>query len=346
MKLPQDSRVDIGRLSACFNSTSASYKFYWFLAILEAVEKGEDHLHKKELFARMLANAWYTVNYFQVSFGKQDKIQEAIKFLRIYEGIDVNEKKTSVLDRLMNLTSKESLKQLKHFDAQVPHRFLSPWLGAVNKGEMYLLSQANYNYPPYYLYQDSILIQPDWFDYFKRNSGVLKDFCFWNLTLFLQSRNPNVPDIPNKLKRPENRGSLYKHKIEFWDIVMSELGYINCIYTNKSLAKGTYAIEHFIPFQFVAHDLMWNLIPADPAFNSSKGARLPPMEMYFDDFYNLQREAVKIVKTNKPKSRFLEEYLTVFPDLNISRERYAECIQPMLTIAHNNGFEYMKMNDY
>jgi hypothetical protein len=32
----------------------------------------------------------------------------------------------------------------------------------------------------------------------------------------------------------------------------------------------------------------------------------------------------------------------VFPDLNLSREKYEDCIQPMLTIAHNNGFQWLK----
>ena len=162
------------------------------------------------------------------------------------------------------------------------------------------------------------------------------------MTLFLQSRNPNVPDIPNKLQRPENRGSLSKHKVDFWDIVIKELGHVECIYTGKELIKGSYAVEHFIPFQFVAHDLMWNLIPADPSFNSSKGAKLPQMDRYFDDFYRLQKEAVNIVSTVKPKNRFLEEYLIVFPDMNLNKDKYEDCIQPMLTIAHNNGFQYMK----
>jgi hypothetical protein len=224
----------------------------------------------------------------------------------------------------------------------VPYKFLSPWLGTESKGEMYKLSQENYNFPPYALYDDCILIQPDWFEYFKRNSGMLKDFCYWNLALFLQSRNPNVPDITNKLKRPEKRGSLSKHKKDFWDIVIDELGFVNCIYTNEKLNRGNYAIEHFVPFQFVAHDLMWNLIPADPSFNSSKGDKLPQLERYFDDFYHLQKEAVQIVHKVKPNNRFLEEYLTVFPDLKLNKDKYFECIQPMLTIAQNNGFQYMK----
>lgn len=342
MQLPKDYRVSVHLLSACFRNTSASYKFYWFLSILEAIECGESKIPKQDLFARMIANAWYTVNYFHISFGKQDKVQEAIEFIKDHENIDVSEKKKVIVEQLIHFSSKETQKQLRHFDQNVPYKFLSPWLGAESKSEMYKLSQENYNFPPYALYDNFILIQPDWIEYFKRNSRMLKDFCYWNLTLFLQSRNPNVPDITNKLKRPEKRGSLSKHKKDFWDIVIGELGFVNCIYTNDKLIKGSYAIEHFVPFQFVAHDLMWNLIPADPSFNSSKGDKLPQLERYFDDFYHLQKEAVHIVQKVKPNNRFLEEYLTVFPDLQLNKDKYFECIQPMLTIAQNNGFQYMK----
>uniref|UniRef100_UPI0040483A9D HNH endonuclease domain-containing protein n=1 Tax=Mariniflexile sp. TaxID=1979402 RepID=UPI0040483A9D len=54
-----------------------------------------------------------------------------------------------------------------------------------------------------------------------------------------------------------------------------ELGSVDCIYTGEKLIKGNYAVEHFIPYSFVSHDLIWNLIPADKSFNSSKSNRLP-----------------------------------------------------------------------
>ena len=107
------------------------------------------------------------------------------------------------------------------------------------------------------------------------------------------------------------------------------------------MIKGEYVIEHFIPFQFVAHDQMWNLIPADPTFNMSKSAKLPPLESYFDNFYDLQKEALKIITALTPKNKFLEDYYTVFKKTDISKDQYRDCIEPLLTIAHNNGFLYM-----
>ena len=77
MTLPFDSNLSISKLAAVFKNTSATYKFYWFWAILEAVEQGQTKILKKDLFARMLTLPWYTVNYFNVSFGKQDLIHES-----------------------------------------------------------------------------------------------------------------------------------------------------------------------------------------------------------------------------------------------------------------------------
>jgi hypothetical protein len=52
------------------------------------------------------------------------------------------------------------------------------------------------------------------------------------------------------------------------------------------------------------------------------------------------------VKSHNSKNKCLEEYLTIFPDLDGSSGldyfRYKETIQPLITIASNNGIMYMK----
>ena len=60
--------LPVANLAACFNKTSTTYKFYWFLALLHSVEQGKDQIRKQDLFAQMLAQAWYTIHYFKVSF--------------------------------------------------------------------------------------------------------------------------------------------------------------------------------------------------------------------------------------------------------------------------------------
>lgn len=341
-QLPQDPNISISKLTSVFKSTSATYKFYWFWSILQSIEEGKKVIEKKEVFARMITLAWYTVNYFHISFGKQDLIQSAILEIKDLENLAIDTNQNIILSTLLKTTNPRTLSILNHFNNNVPHKFLSPWLGSDARTNIYELSLDESLNTPYLLYNDSIKISNSWWQYFNRNSGILKTFCYWNLTMFLQSRNPNVPDIPNKIHRPITRGSLNKHKIKFWDLVIKEYGAIECIYTGDYLNIGDYVIEHFIPYQFVAHDLMWNLIPANSNFNSKKSDKLPNFDIYFDSFFEIQKIGIDIIKRNTPKNRFLQDYLPIFPDLTIKKNKFEEHIKPMLSIAHNNGFQYLQ----
>ncbi|WP_055446101.1 HNH endonuclease domain-containing protein [Lacinutrix mariniflava] len=337
---PSSNNISVSKLSSVFKNTSATYKFYWFWAILESVEEGNSVITKKEIFSRMIKISWYTVNYYRISFGKQDLIQKAVEGIKEIENLQVDSKHDLIFKTLLNSTNKDTLGLLNHFNLNVPHKFLSPWLGSKSKSEMYKLSTDDYNATPYSLYDDRIEISESWLNYFNINSGILKTFCYWNLTLFLQSRNPNV-HIPNKISRPIIRGSLNKHKTKFWDIIIKQLGSVKCIYTNENLKIGEYVVEHFIPYQFVAHDLMWNLIPAESSFNSKKSDKLPKFEDYFDSFYEIQKVGFDIIKENSPKNKFLEDYLPLFPSQNIEKKKFENLIKPLLTIANNNGFQYL-----
>ena len=344
MQLPNSNGLPINLLAACFNSKVATYKFYWLLSILQSVEEGNLKISKKELFARMISNAWYTVNYFHVSFGKQDLIQQVIEAINEIEKIPIDEKRELVFKKLSSTINNKTVKQLWHFNKNVPHWFLSPWFQKMDRNEIYRASQTFNGKCLYALYDDSIAINPEWKNYLTDNARVLKDFCYWNLALFLQAKNPNVPDIPNKLIKPAQRSGLIKQRTQFWDLVVQELGSVKCIYTGEKLTVGNYAVEHFIPYNFVSHDLIWNLIPADKSFNCSKSDKLPPLEKYFNSFFALQKTAIEIVKDKNPKNKLLEDYLTIFSDLdkNFSKAKFRERIQPLITIASNNGFEFLK----
>lgn len=344
MNLPNDKYLPINKLAACFNNTSATYKYYWLLSILQEVEIGNVTILKRNLFARMISNAWFTVNYFHVSFGKQDLIQDAIKVVKQVEKISIDEKLNSVFQKLTTTNNKTTERQLWHFNKNVPHWFLSPWFPSMDKKAIYFVSKSFSEICLYALHEDSIDINPKWQNYLISNARMLKDFCYWNLSLFLQAKNPNVPDIPNKLIKSAERNNLIRQRTQFWDLVVGELGSVICIYTGQKLTVGNYAVEHFIPYNFVSHDLIWNLIPADKSFNSSKSDKLPPLEKYFNSFFALQKTAVEIVSEKSPKNKLLEDYLTIFPDLekNFSKEKFRESIQPLITIASNNGFEFMQ----
>ena len=348
-QLPNDKNLPIEKLAACFNSKATTYKFYWLLSIVDALEariKSESTMiPKKELFARMISNAWYTVNYFHVSFGVQDKLQSAIESIKNTEGLTIDANKNDIIKKLLNTENSATKQQLFQFNNNVPHWFLSPWFPGEVKSSIYKKSNQSPFYSPYALHTDFIDVDILWANYFLLNAAFIRDFCYWNLSLFLQAKNPNVPDIANKLIKPASRNNLTKQR-KFWDIVIDELGSVNCIYTNRELTKGDFAVEHFVPYNFVSHDLMWNLIPADKSFNSSKSDKLPVFNKYFEPFFELQLLGFKIVRDKQPRNKGLEDYLSIYTDIEnaevgVLKEKFKNTIQPLITIAANNGFEYL-----
>lgn len=354
MNLPNSEFLPISKLAASFANTSATYKFYWLMGIVELVEEGHTTFLKRKLFARMIGNAWYTVNYFHVSFGKQDLIQQAVQALLENEKLTIDCKKEILLSILENSTIKTTEQLLSHFNKNVPHWFLSPWFAklvgendTVYRKRIYQMSQQFENDCLYALHDDHIVINPKWISYLQANVKILKDFIYWNLTLFLQVRNPNVPDIANKILRPPFRGSLTNQRKNYWDIVFRELGEVECVFTQSSLKVENYALDHFIPHAFVSHDLIWNLVPIDKSFNSVKSDKLPLMEIHFDPFFKVQNAAFEIVNHYNPKNKLLEDYVLLFPDLigkdDFEYIRFKENIQPLITIAHNNGFGYLNV---
>jgi len=76
------------------------------LAIIGKVEKGLTTINKTELFAEMVAHSWFTVNYFHVSFGKQDKLQHAIERIKTLEGLTIDAGRESIVKRLASTSNK------------------------------------------------------------------------------------------------------------------------------------------------------------------------------------------------------------------------------------------------
>ena len=62
LDLPESPDLGVRHLSGIFRHTTNSYKYYWFLAILEAVKNGFDRISLDLLTAEMIAQVWYPVH--------------------------------------------------------------------------------------------------------------------------------------------------------------------------------------------------------------------------------------------------------------------------------------------
>ena len=85
--LPEADNLPVQHLVATLKSTTASYKFYWFLALLDAVRNDvASPIPFDYLLSRMVALAWYPSNYFRLSFGKADQLAHCVEVLKKESG--------------------------------------------------------------------------------------------------------------------------------------------------------------------------------------------------------------------------------------------------------------------
>ena len=270
MTLPENIKLPVTRLSQVFKNTTATYKFYWFVALLDIVVKErKTKMSFWEIIAGMVAESWYPIHYFKLSFGKSDSLYVQSLALQQELNITIDADKERIKHVLLDNIGNSRVKSLlRVFALNVPYRFLSPWIDYTNDYDVKTRSQRFENNCLYALNGETIELNSIWSDYLMEHYGILRDFAFWNLAIFLQKRNPNVPDVPSKLIKPILRDSLTKqHK--FWDAYIETVGSIRCIYTDKPLVVKGYDLDHFIPWSFVSHNLLWNLLPADSCINSS-----------------------------------------------------------------------------
>jgi hypothetical protein len=362
-ELPRSSKLPISSLAASFDNVTNSYKFYWFLAILQLVTEEKGHVIKFDtILARMIASAWYPVNYFRLSFGKQDQLGVIITILRDTSGLSIDSSPANVTEMVLShLMGKNEVGQaMKSLLNYVPYRFLRPFFtqtlrGArdweVNRRIYQLAEDAFHSFRPcIYRFvmkdlQPAIEIHPTWFEYLQQNLNILTGFCLWHLVNYLQKNNPNVPNIAGKLFEPQVRDLRLAR--EFWNFVLSQSRGMTCIYSGQPLLKGYFSLDHFLPWRFVAHDLLWNLIPAPRSVNSAKSDCLPDF-IYFEPFVQRHYHAVQTILHSPKADRFLEDYVLLFKvsdardfskmSFEDFRETLQQAIAPQMQIAANMGF--------
>ena len=226
MQIPQSQTLTTRCLSRIFDTTSATYKFFWFLSILQIHARTENlHINVWDIVIRMVANAWYPIHYFRLSFGKNDSLFDIVTELQKETQIPIDASCEEVIGQLQErLRDKQVKSRLGKLTTYVPYCFLYPWINATNNSrEVMWRSQSFENGCLYSIYKEKtnfyIELNPVWDEYLHTHYKILMDFTYWNLMQFLQVRNPNVPAISSKLIRPESRSSL-ANQHRYWNKVI------------------------------------------------------------------------------------------------------------------------------
>ena len=84
MTIPYSETFSTSAMNRVFDDKTASYKFYWFLSLLDMhVKEKRDEMLALEVAARMVAYAWYPIEYFHLLFGKGDQMEDVIKNISV-----------------------------------------------------------------------------------------------------------------------------------------------------------------------------------------------------------------------------------------------------------------------
>ena len=367
--LPRQNGLDIVTFSKTFTDKDTSYKYLWLLALMETLKEREYQVTQPikfdDIFVVMLKLASDPVCKFKLSFGIHDGMEKLLSDLDNSQHVDLwNQASSGVIKE--NPGFPEAKRVLS---GHVPYRWLRPFA----KEEMAGITDKNTskkdihnainkvahdrfrgeNPLPYYINLNNtggeIIIHEKWAEYFSGNAEVIKGWCLWHFAKFLQVRNPNVPAIINKIAADgeQERRSALKKQRNFWNEVIDKSGGIRCLYSGKPLTKDGFDLDHYVPWSFVGHDDIWNLVPADSSANSSKSDKLPH-NRYLDGLISAHHNALTTRHNHFDDNgkAIIESYIaglqlteTDLTDPNKLSNAYRLFIPPLIELAKANRFE-------
>lgn len=310
----------------------------------------------------MVASIWYPAVYFHLSFGKQDRLSFTALMLKEAASLEFSATEEDLIRKIKELReeSREFANEFNQLERYVPYRFLEPFFRDALRGiadhqkNGIITTLANESFlapnsPSIYKFQSrkTVELHPDWYNYIVQHLSILQEYCFWNLLKYLQLRNPNVPNIAGKLFLPKTRN--LDNARTYWRQALQKLEGSRCIYSSEIIPLHSFSLDHFLPWRYVTHDLIWNIIPTLPAVNSAKGDRLPDLEQYSIKFSRLQFGALQIVAAaNHAKREIIEDYILLFgcenrDDLlsipyDAFHSKIYETLAPQFQIARSMGF--------
>jgi len=367
MRLPYHPDLPVHHLAGIFRTTTNSYKFYWFLALLEQVSQGKRTCRIEDVIIQMIGMVWYPITNFKLSFGKQDQFDSSVQTIQKLLGCDKTISKGRLIDELKKNKEADDIQYLvRKLGRFVPQRLLRPWFAEELKNlrdqekdkKTIELSDKHLTEGKICLYginreEQLIEISPEWVHYLETHIHILRSFTYWHLIQYLRKHNPNVPNIAAKLLPPIQRD--LKSARRFWRTYIESKGWVRCVYTDNKLMKENITIDHFLPWEYVSHDQLWNLTPTLKTTNSSKNDKLPFQESLYDDFASLQFEAFSIVheKLNPKQLNLLEDYALLFQRetdqiLSMGEKAFTKELKanlyPQYQIARNMGFPILEIN--
>ena len=371
--LPDSDQINIGYLSRLFDNTTNCYKYFWFQAILKKLGVNHNHFTFDEIINEMIADAWYMVTEYHLRLGPigvTDNLEEVVKYIFETYKIPSSEKREKIITFLEESVDKRIIKYKSDLTLNVPYRLQVPFFDNINiernmwNGSKKVLTDEinRQNRLMYYFVSvcglnSTIKIDELWSEYLNRHKEILNGWTQLKLIQYLQNKNPSVPGISDKIEPPVTRDIERVRK--YWKLIISIDSSLRDIYGDEVLSGRAISVDHFVPWQYVAHDELWNLHPTTKSINSSKSNSLPTWDLYFEGLGEIEYRAY-CMKTNNEivKNEFNKIAPYHLNNQEIRDQLYAEgldkndfiirlenIIRPVYESARNCGFKEWIYNE-
>ena len=368
MRLPYSEELNIGYLSQIFKNTTNCYKFFWFQSILRKLDGIHYRFTYDELINEMIADAWYMVTEYHLRLGPlgiTDNLEEVVRYIHENYGFPSSEKREKLLKFLQKVDDKKIQKYKVDLTLNVPYRLQVPFYDEINiersmwnGSKQNLTSEINRQQRLIYYFvsisglKTEIEVSSIWAAYLLQHKDILKGWTQLKLIQYLQNKNPSVPGIANKIELPDSRDSIERVR-KYWKLIIQVDPSLKDIYGGVSLKDENISIDHFVPWQYVAHDELWNLHPTTKSINSSKSNSLPSWTLYFNSLGELEYRAYELKKQNEMVAREFQKIAPYYlnnpeicnqlyeDDLNKSSfiERLEHVVKPVYESAQMLGFK-------
>jgi len=299
----------------------------------------------------MVAHAWVPKSFFKLSLGKQDQIGKVI------DELDIPIRKNS-LNKIYEWVAPQISQEHMELIRYVPQRFIRDFFSEELRGvpdylvDNRIIQLANEQFfsdnPPIYKIDSinqKISLSDIWLGYLNTNYSMIFGWAKHEWGKYLQKQNPNSPAILNKLNLDNSRTNL-KEQRKLWEMLIAS-DTLRCIYTNEKL-NAKFHLDHFLPWKFVAHNQIWNLIPTPAEINLNKSDLLPDLR-YLEPASDAHLKLILFTKQKLSNKQF-QKILSIYSegigiheiDERFSTQAFMNAYEktyiPLFQIAINNGF--------
>ena len=305
------NKLDIEGFSKMMSSPSYCYKFYWLEAIVQLISANRTETTYDEIINKMIANAWFPVQEYHIHLSGiygdgdvKDNLEKAVSRLYELTQLPSNVNEIQIMNKLAEFSDDKELHSYKtELTKNVPYKALS---GFANKGteKINLESSAGRMIAYYNKLSGSELLLPytfgddkslkkvvkfndGWIQMIQDNMVSILGWIKYEKVKWLQNNNPEVPGIVYKLAQDDEKARKLDNVRKLWDAIL-EIRPVKNVFMDGDINRESYAVDHFIPRNFVMNDELWNLMPMDSIQNMKKNKKLPVWENYFGQFANNQ----------------------------------------------------------